>query len=63
MDDEEILSILGKLYTRKRNGWFVTGYRCPFCKKHYHTLRKELYNHVRLCEGPKDKKTYYTDED
>lgn len=49
MDDSEILEIMTKFYTRKVNGWFVTGYKCPYCDKHYHTFRKEMYAHVRRC--------------
>jgi Zn ribbon nucleic-acid-binding protein len=51
MTDQEVYEILTKLYTKKLNGWFITGYKCPYCGHHYHTLRKEIYNHVRNCEG------------
>lgn len=57
MTDDEVYEIVTKLYQRKTNGWFIFGYKCPYCGKHYHTLRKEMYSHVRNCEGPKQKVT------
>jgi len=57
MTDQDILDSAIKLYTRKKNGWFITGYKCPYCEKHYHTLRKEMYNHIRKCDGPKIKRS------
>jgi hypothetical protein len=52
MTNDEILEIATKLYQRKKNGWFIAGYRCPYCEKHYHTLRNEFFTHVRkrLCK-------------
>lgn len=57
MTDDEVLEVATKLYTRKRNGWFITGYKCPYCDRHYHTLRKEMFRHIRECDGPKEKKS------
>jgi hypothetical protein len=47
MTDDEIMEIATKLYHRKVNGWFIVGYKCPYCDKHYHTLRSEFYDHIR----------------
>ena len=57
MTDDEVLESAIKLYQRKTNGWFITGYKCPYCFKHYHTLRKEMLSHIRECDGPKVKKS------
>jgi len=44
-----------RLYQHKKNGWFITGYKCPDCLKHYHTLRAELFRHHETCKGPAKK--------
>lgn len=48
---DEILAISVKLYQRRNNKWFIAGYKCPHCLKHYHSLRKEFYTHVNSCQG------------
>lgn len=54
MTNEEIYNKAIKLYQRKQvsGGWFITGYKCPYCYKHYFSLRKEFYSHVKECNGP-----------
>lgn len=46
-----------RLYQRKKNGWFIVGFKCPYCQKHYATVRKEFHTHVENCTGPKTKKS------
>lgn len=59
MNDDEVYSKLSKLHqwntVSKR--WTIKGYKCPYCGKHYHSLRKEIYSHVNKCDGPKEKKS------
>lgn len=50
MTDDEVYHIATKLYQKKKTGWFITGYKCPYCSRHYHTLRKEMYGHIRSCD-------------
>ena len=57
MDKLEIESIAVKLYHRKKNGWNIVGYKCPYCYKHYQTLRKEALEHINSCDGPKERRT------
>lgn len=56
MTNEEVLHVAVKLYEwkPKTGGWFIKGYKCPYCGHHYHTLRKELYSHIKNCDGPKE---------
>ena len=63
MNREEILECAVKLYQYKpkSKNWQIVGYKCPYCYKHYQTLRTEFYTHVNKCEGPKTKVGY--DED
>ena len=46
-----------RLYQRKKNGWFIVGYKCPYCQKHYATVNKPFHSHVESCTGPKSKKS------
>lgn len=64
MNKKEILDSAIKLYQWKpvTKGWTITGYKCPYCYKHYFTLRNEFYTHIDKCDGPKTKKLGY-DED
>lgn len=59
MTDDEITERAIKLYSwrPKTGGWFIQGYKCPYCYKHYASLRREFYSHTRNCEGPKIKKS------
>ena len=40
-----------RLYQYKKTGWFVTGYKCPDCLKHYYSIRAELFRHHETCRG------------
>lgn len=53
MTEEELLETVVKLYQYrlKSKRWDIIGYKCPYCYKHYATLRKEFYSHVENCEG------------
>ena len=55
--DSDVPDYWIRLYQRKKNGWFVIGYKCPDCAKHYHTIRIELLRHIGNCEGPKNKRS------
>jgi len=59
MTNEEVLAKAVKLYAwkHKTGGWYIHGYKCPFCYKHYASLRVEFYSHVKKCKGPKLKKS------
>lgn len=35
--------------------WDIVGYKCPYCYKHYHSIRQGLFTHVENCTGPKEK--------
>lgn len=58
MTNEEVLQVAVKLYQYRHvsKRWDITGYKCPYCYKHYFSLRKEFYTHVKECDGPKDKR-------
>lgn len=57
MTDDEVYHVLTKLHqwNHVSQRWTIKGYKCPYCGHHYHSLRKEIYNHVRDCDGPKHK--------
>lgn len=59
MTDDEIRETATKLYQwkHKSGGWFISGYKCRYCGKHYASLRKEFYSHTRNCTGPKTNKS------
>jgi len=51
VDKDEIIRLAGKLYHFRKDKWVITGYRCPYCDKHYATLRVEFFAHVPKCKG------------
>jgi hypothetical protein len=53
MTKKDIIELVTKLYQRKKNGWFIVGYKCPYCDKHYFTLNNPLIQHVKKCTGKK----------
>jgi hypothetical protein len=56
MKEAELPQQTGRLYQRFKNKWIVKGYICHKCSKYYHSLRRELFDHVNTCEGPIDKR-------
>lgn len=59
MTDDEVLQVVTKLYQWRSvsKRWTITGYKCPYCEHHYHSLRKQLFDHIKTCEGPKEKRS------
>jgi hypothetical protein len=55
--DADVPDYVSRLYHKKKNGWQITGYKCPYCGKHYHSIRVELFTHVESCDGPKTKRS------
>ena len=56
MKEYELPGNVGRLYQRFKNKWIVKGYICHKCSKYYHSLRRELLDHVTSCTGPIEKK-------
>jgi hypothetical protein len=40
-----------RLYQLKNKSWYIVGYKCPDCLKHYQTLHAELFRHHETCRG------------
>jgi len=54
--DSDVPENVTRLYQwkPKSKGWAIVGYKCPYCQKHYHSIRSELFTHVENCTGPKE---------
>ena len=54
--DSDVPDYVVRLYQYRHisKRWDVTGYKCPYCYKHYHSIRAELFTHVENCTGPKE---------
>lgn len=38
-----------KLYQRKKHGWFISGYKCGNCLKHFAKFGEPLRKHLETC--------------